>query len=149
MLSPSLTALFALYALLITPLLLLSHSLYFFRLSSPHPPLPVRIYKFLAPAIRFQLRQCGHSSPPPASSSQPLSFSPTLTIVLKLSVICLVSPLYAVFIAVSAYIAGAFWVFAEILRDPVRSKAGGDEDGRRAVESVKRWWVRWLERGLR
>lgn len=59
----------------------------------------------------------------------------------------LLAPIYAAGIALSAWVAAAFWFYAAILGDP----EGGDgrDDGKAAVLGVSRWWERWLERGRR
>lgn len=59
----------------------------------------------------------------------------------------LLAPIYALGIALSAWVAAAFWFYAAILGDP----EGGDgrDDGRAAVLGVCGWWQRWLEKGGR
>ena len=59
----------------------------------------------------------------------------------------LLAPIYAAGIALSAWVAAAFWFYAAILGDP----EGGDgrDDGKAAVLGVSGWWERWLERGRR
>ena len=59
----------------------------------------------------------------------------------------LLSPVYAVAIALSACVAAMFWFYAAILGDP--GGRDGKDDGRAAVMGVRGWWERWLERGIK
>lgn len=64
-----------------------------------------------------------------------------------LTLINILSPLYAAGIAVTAWVAAGFWFTALILGDPDgRDKK---DDGRTVVLGVRRLWERWLIRGLR
>ena len=63
-----------------------------------------------------------------------------------LVVIHILSPFYAIFIALSAWVAAAFWLYAGMLGNP---DGRGKDDGRATVLGVRAWWERWLKRGLR
>jgi hypothetical protein len=57
----------------------------------------------------------------------------------------LFSPICALGIALAAWIAALFWVYAVILGDPPDGEEGLDDDGGRAtVLGVRGWWERWL-----
>ena len=63
----------------------------------------------------------------------------------------ILSPVYALGICMAAWVAAGFWFFAAILGDPNvkdENERGKDDDGRTAVMTVRRWWERWLMRGL-
>ena len=64
-----------------------------------------------------------------------------------LVLVSLGSPLYSIGIAIAAWVAAAFWAYAGILGDPDGSEQH-DDDGREAVLRVRRWWQRWLEKGM-
>lgn len=55
------------------------------------------------------------------------------------------SPIYAIGIGLSAWIAALFWFYAAILGDPEGGYRDSRDDGRAAVLGVRRWWERWLE----
>ena len=57
------------------------------------------------------------------------------------------SPVIALGIAFSAWVAAVFWAYAAILGDP--DGRDGNDDGKATVLGVGAWWERWLERGLR
>lgn len=59
----------------------------------------------------------------------------------------LFSPVYAVAVALSAWVAAMFWFYAAILGDP--DGRDGKDDGRAAVLGVRGWWERWLQRGMK
>ena len=63
-----------------------------------------------------------------------------------LVIVNLFGPIYAVWIAVSAWVAAGFWAFAAIMGDP--DGQDGRDDGRAAVMGVRAWWERWLERAI-
>lgn len=71
---------------------------------------------------------------------------PAVTNPPMLILIHLFSPVYALGIALSAWVAAVFWAYAVILGDP--DGRDGNDDGRAAVLGVRAWWERWLERGL-
>ena len=59
-------------------------------------------------------------------------------------------PVYAIWIAASAWVAAGFWAFTAIMGDPDgRDGHGGKDDGRAAVLGVRRWWETWLARAIR
>ena len=97
-----------------------------------------RLVQAILPSIRFQLRliysdaRAGHSRTNPYI----LCFVATL------------SPLYAIAIAVSSWVAAFFWLYAAILGDP-NERGGKEEEGQAAARGVVRWWERWLLWGTR
>ena len=63
-----------------------------------------------------------------------------------------IAPLYALGVCMAAWVAAGFWFFAAILGDPNtknKSDRDKDDDGKTTVMSVRRWWERFLIRGLR
>lgn len=64
-----------------------------------------------------------------------------------LMLINLLSPIYALGIAISAWVAAAFWCYAAILGDP--DGRDSKNDGVVAVMGVRRWWEVWLKRSVR
>lgn len=135
LLSPLLTFVIAIYTVLATLLLLLLAPL---SLCSPYVSLSVKLHTFLSPPLNFQL----------GLICSPSSFSdPTMSNTPMLIPLNLLAPIYAIGIALSAWVAAVFWFYAAILGDP----EGGDgrDDGRAAVLGVSEWWERWLEKGGR
>lgn len=57
----------------------------------------------------------------------------------------ILSPIYAVGIGLSAWVAALFWFYAAILGDPDGEYRDGRDDGRAAVLGVRRCWEGWLE----
>lgn len=60
----------------------------------------------------------------------------------------ILSPIYAIGICLSAWVAALFWFYAAILGDPDTGCRDGRDDGRAAVLGVRRWWEKWLEQAL-
>ena len=63
-----------------------------------------------------------------------------------LVLVSMLSPLYAMAIAVAAWVAGAFWLYTAVLGNPDGRE--DRDDGREAVLAVRRWWERWLIQSL-
>ena len=98
-------------------------------------PLALRLRNALNPPLNLQLSIIYSASDSTNSTGRAS----------MLTVVHLLSPFYAIFIAVSACVAAAFWFYTGILGDP----DGRDkDDGRATVLGVRRWWEMWLERGL-
>lgn len=134
LLSPLLTVLIAVYTVLATLFLLLFAPL---SLCTSYASLPVKLHAFLSPPLNFQLGLiCSPKVSDPTMSNTPM-----------LIPLNLLGPIYAVGIAVSAWVAAAFWFYATILGDP--EGVDGRDDGRAAVLGVSGWWERWLEKGAR
>lgn len=57
----------------------------------------------------------------------------------------ILSPIYAIGIGLSAWVAALFWFYAAILGDPEGGCRDSRDDGRAAVLGVMRWWEGWLE----
>ncbi|MCJ1312313.1 hypothetical protein MMC25_005987 [Agyrium rufum] len=90
-----------------------------------------------------------HSSSPPRSNhDHPQNPNPNLS---SLILINFLSPVFAVALAVAAFVAASFWIFSGIMGDPKGDAADGtkDDDGKTAVLRVRRWWVTWLGKALR
>jgi hypothetical protein len=108
-----------------------------FRLCSKAPPsLGAQLTTFLAPPLNLQLRLI-YSHSPGTEYKVPM-----------LIVIHLFSPIVAIGVAIAAWTAAFFWFFSAILGDP----AGQDEghnDGKDSLLGVRRWWDKWLSRGLK
>ena len=62
-----------------------------------------------------------------------------------LFVVNILSPIYAIGIGLSAWVAALFWFYAAILGDPDGGCRDSSDDGRAAVRGVMRWWEGWLE----
>lgn len=120
------------YTILITPELLL---LALFSFFTSYPPLRTHVHTFLAPPVNFQLELIFSGT----HISNPAASKPLMLVLLNL-----LSPIYALGIAVSASVAAMFWFYAAILGDP--DGRDGWDDGRAAVLEVRRWWERWLKR---
>ena len=59
----------------------------------------------------------------------------------------LLSPLLSIGVAVAAWVAAAFWLFALMMGNPDGTER--TDDGRAAVLGVKRWWEKFLLHALR
>ncbi|KAL9138470.1 MAG: hypothetical protein Q9175_000311 [Cornicularia normoerica] len=66
--------------------------------------------------------------------------------VVVLFLVSMLSPLYAMAIAVATWIAGVFWFYTAILGNP--NGREDRDDGREAVLAVRGWWERWLIQSL-
>lgn len=137
-LSPFLTLPIALYTLLVTPILILLSPL--FLLITSYPSLHTQLHTFLAPPIKAQLGFILSSSTPLASPDDDEPANPVM-----LFVVNILSPIYAIGIGLSAWVAALFWFYAVILGDPDGGSRDSRDDGRAAVLGVMRWWESWLE----
>ena len=63
-----------------------------------------------------------------------------------LVLVSVLSPLYAMAIAVATWVAGAFWFYTVILGNPDGRE--DRDDGREAVLAVRGYWGKWLIKGL-
>ncbi|KAI4277913.1 MAG: hypothetical protein L6R38_005354 [Xanthoria sp. 2 TBL-2021] len=147
--SPAVASLVSIYSLFTTLFLLfLSPITVFVR---PRKPLAYQLHTLLTPPIYYQLRfVCStyrsdlHSNI--INPEDEYYFTHRSNPVL-LTLINVLSPVYAAGIAVTAWVAAGFWFTALILGDPDgRDKK---DDGRTVVLGVRRLWERWLIRGLR
>lgn len=89
-------------------------------------------------------------SAPPLDTQLGLICSPIVPTSHKtpmLVLINLLSPIYALGIAISAWVAAAFWCYAAILGDP--DGTDSKNDGVVAVMGVRWWWEVWLKRAVR
>lgn len=137
-LSPLFTICITLYtSIIIAPLLLL---LTLLSICTSQAPLSNQLLeKYLVPPVTLQLRLIG--------SFQRIDHPPHNTKInpARLFLLHLLSPICALGIALAAWIAALFWVYAVILGDP----GGEDDDGRAIVLGVRAWWERWLCLGRR
>ena len=99
-----------------------------------------RFRRLLSPLLVFQLGLIYSSYE--ADDRVQISISGNTMLVL----VSLLSPLYAVAIAVATWVAGAFWSYTAILGNPDGKE--DRDDGREAVLAVRGWWERWLIRSL-
>lgn len=105
------------------------------KFCSTRPSLSTQLTTFLAPALNLQLHLVySHNSA--QNYSAPM-----------LVVIHLFSPLIAFGVAIAAWTAALFWFFSSILGDP--GGHDGHNDGKESILGVRKWWERWLSRGLR
>lgn len=136
-LSPLLALPAALYTLLMGTLLLLLFPLCF---CLKQMPICVHFRHFLSPLLVLQLRLVYSSY----DIRDPTHCETSGIAVLVL--ISMLSPLYAVAIAVATWVAGVFWFYTSILGNPDGKE--DRDDGRDAVLAVRRWWERWLIQSL-
>ena len=99
-----------------------------------------RFRRLLSPLLVFQLRLI-YSSYEADDRIQIATDGITMLVLVSL-----LSPLYAVAIAVAAWVAGAFWSYTAILGNPDGKEER--DDGREAVLAVRGWWEKWLIRSL-
>ena len=133
LLSPLLTTLISVYALLALFILTILSPI---RLFSSQPRFTTHLSHALLPTLRLQLALI-HSSCP--ATAQP-DISTLLFVLFG-------SPVYALAIAVASWVAAGFWCYAAILGEP-NQEGKRDDDGRRAAGAVRRWWQMWLLRGV-
>lgn len=136
-LSPILALPIALYTLLIGTLLLLLFPLWS---CVKQTPMCARLHYFLSPALSLQLGLVYSSY----NIAEPVPSGTSGAVVLSL--IFMLSPLYAVVLAVATWIAGVFWFYTAILGNPDGKE--DRDDGREAVLAVRRWWEKWLVQSL-
>lgn len=137
-LAPVLALLISIYTFLTAVFFLLLSPFY---LCMKDQPLTAHFHRFLSPSPRFELYLI-------------FSIHDTETAlyngagnVARLVVANILAPIYAIAIAVAAWVAAVFWTYTAILGNP----DGGEDrdDGREAVLAVRGWWERWLLLGLR
>ena len=87
----------------------------------------------ILPAIRFQLRRIDYLA---SDEIFPLRAS-------RLALVALLSPFYAIGIALAAWVAAIFWLYATILGEP-NERGGKEKEGKEAIRGVRRWWENWL-----
>lgn len=63
-----------------------------------------------------------------------------------LVLVFMLSPLDTMVVAVATWVAGVFWFYTAILRNPDGREDG--DDGREAVPAVRGWWGKWLMQRL-
>ena len=127
----------ALYTLFITTILLLGTPIV---LLCESRPLGDRYQSLLAPLRNFQLGLIFspfESSPPEFDDSGSI---PTQIFV------HLLAPLYAVVIAMAAWVGGFFWFYTAILGNPDGKEER--DDGRETVYTVREWWENYLIQGM-
>ncbi len=136
-LAPLLSLPIALYTLLITIILLLLSP---FCFCMKQWPLTARFYHFLSPSPRLELYLI-------FSVHDATTFSsPSTGNVIRLILANIFTPIYAMAIAVAAWVAAVFWTYTAILGNPDGKE--DRDDGREAVLAVRGWWERWLLQGL-
>ncbi|MCJ1339863.1 hypothetical protein MMC09_005155 [Bachmanniomyces sp. S44760] len=134
-LSPIFTLFCSLYSILVLLVLLITSPIH---LCTNSDAFLSRASNLLAAPINYQLELI-HSR----THSRTRTTKPRL---IQLLPICIFSPVYAGFIALSSWVAGVFWLFSAILGDPDGSSRR--DDGKAAVWGVIRWWEMWLVRGF-
>lgn len=108
------------------------------RLCTSGLPFRQSLLNFLGPTLRLQLNFI-------CSVYDSETYSIPVLVAVNL-----LSPILALGVMGSAWIAAAFWFFNAILGDPDGSdKPKGYNDGRASVMAVRRWWETWLRRPLR
>lgn len=144
-LSPFLTLPIALYTLLITPALILLSPLSL--LTTSYPSLHTQLDRFLSPPINAQLDfiLSANTHHPSSSGDDDFDEDDKTANPVMLVLVNILSPIYAIGICLSAWVAALFWFYAAILGDPDTGYRDGRDDGRAAVLGVRRWWERWLE----
>ncbi|KAL8918250.1 MAG: hypothetical protein Q9172_005503 [Xanthocarpia lactea] len=145
--SPAVATLVSIYALFTALFLLLFSPITVFV--RPRKPLAPQFRMLLAPPIHYQLRfVCSTYGFEANGNIKSDEYHITnMGNPILLTLINILSPLYAAGIAVTAWVAAGFWFTALILGDPDgRDKK---DDGRTVVLGVRRLWERWLIRGLR
>lgn len=91
------------------------------------------IIRTIAPVFRSHLRQmCA----PSVEEAHTFDFKPGILILTQI-----ISPLLSVGVAVAAWIAAAFWLFALMMGNPDGTERG--DDGRAAVLGVRNWWEKF------
>ena len=103
-------------------------------------PICTRFRHFLSPLLVFQLgliySSYDLSSPVKSETSD----------IMVLILVSILSPLYAMAIAVATWVAGVFWFYTAILGNPDGNE--DRDDGREAVLAVRGCWEKWLIRSL-
>ena len=137
-LSPLLALAVGLYTLLLMGTLLLL----FFPLCfcSKQLSIGARFRRCLSPLVVFQLGLIYSSS----KIGDPVHSETSGFIMLVL--VSMLSPLYAMAIAVATWVAGVFWFYTAVLGNPDGKEVRND--GREAVLAVRGYWEKWLIKGL-
>ena len=136
-LAPLLALPIALYTLLTTALLLLLTPIF---LIWEDRPLSARYRFFLTPPRKFQLGLI--------LSTQEIRFTDSYksgNIIISIFV-NVFAPLYAMVMAIAAWVGGIFWFYTAILGNPDGKE--DRDDGREAVLAVRGWWENWLSYGM-
>ena len=108
------------------------------RLFKEQPTYRKQLISFLSPALTLQLLLIYSSKRSDAHNAK------------MLVLVHLLSPLISIGVAIAAWTAAVFWLYAAIIGDP--SGSGRPErhnDGRASVLGVRAWWEHWLTRALR
>lgn len=92
------------------------------------------IVRCLAPLLKKHLQLIYAES---LESLHILDFSPT-----KLVLVHAISPLLSIGVAISAWVAACFWLFALMMGNPDGTERG--DDGRATVLNLRNWWERFL-----
>ena len=130
-LSPLLSILISLYTLFALLLLILLSP---FCFCTSRANFPAQIIRYFAPPLDTQLGLI-------CSPIIPVLHKPSMLVLINL-----LSPIYALGIAISAWVAAAFWCYAAILGDP--DGRDSKNDGVVAVMGVRWWWEVWLSRAV-
>ncbi len=104
-------------------------------------PICARFRHFLSPPLVFQLALVY------SSHDKNDSVRSKTSDIMVLVLVSMLSPLYAMAIAVATWVAGAFWLYTAILGNPDGRE--DRDDGREAVLAVRRWWEWWLIQSLK
>ena len=103
-------------------------------------PIGARFRHFLSPLLVLQLGLVYSSY----DIDDPVHSKSTGIVVHVL--VSMLSPLYAMIVAVATWVAGVFWLYTAILGNPDGRE--DRDDGREAVLAVRGWWERWLIQSL-
>ena len=109
-----------------------------FSLCARRKPLSQQLIRTLSPVIRVQLRMI-YSDKTEALTQIRAG---------RLALVAILSPFYAFWIAMSAWVAGFFWLYAAILGEPNVGE-GKEMEGKAAVRGVRKWWENWLLFGIK
>jgi hypothetical protein len=130
-LNPLYSAFTAFYSILIGLMFLLFSPMYICNKSfSPGN----NIVRCLAPLLKKHLQLIHAES---LEKLHTLDFSPT-----KLMLVHAISPLLSIGVAISAWVAACFWLFALMMGNPDGTERG--DDGRATVLNLRNWWERFL-----
>ncbi|KAL9115238.1 MAG: hypothetical protein Q9227_001032 [Pyrenula ochraceoflavens] len=99
-------------------------------------PIPSNIQRFLSPLWRAHLRYLKSTRLPHDDDFEPLTSPALLTLIL------LISPLLSIGVALAAWVAASFWLFALMMGNPDGTERG--DDGRNTVVLVRDWWEKCL-----
>lgn len=132
-----LTLAISLYTILLTSILLILSPI---SACSSFATLSTHLHTFLFPPLRIQLYLID-STKDNVENTNPV-INPT-----TIAFVHILSPVFALGIALSAWVAAVFWAYAAVLGDP--DGQDGNDDGKAAVLCVRTWWEQWLLRGIR